>query len=229
MCVWASQMVLVVKNPPANPGDVGLIPGLWRSPGAGNGNLLQYFAWKIPWTEEPGGLQSMALQRLGHDRAHTPSPSILYIHTHTHMHSYTCKRKKMKVLVNSLTQGSNPGLLHCRWILYHLNHEGSPHRHTYRVNGYPLQYSCWGNLVDRGAWRTTVHGVAKGWTWLKELSTYAYVGACVCIYVCVCIYIYIYLHLYSMFSCEIQMHKSSYLWKDHRERYKITHSKGLIS
>ena len=150
-------------------------------------------------------------------------------HAHTHMLSYTCKRKKMKVLVNSLTQESNPGLLHCRWILYHLNHEGSPHRHTYRVNGYPLQYSCWGNLVDRGGWRTTVHGVAKGWTWLKELSTYAYVGACVCIYVCVCIYIYIYLHLYSMFSCEIQMHKSSYLWKDHRERYKITHSKGLIS
>ena len=24
-------------------------------------------AWKIPWTEEPGGLQSMGLQRLGHD------------------------------------------------------------------------------------------------------------------------------------------------------------------
>ena len=25
-----------------------------------------------------------------------------------------------------LTQGSNPGLLHCRWILYHLSHKGSP-------------------------------------------------------------------------------------------------------
>jgi len=25
-----------------------------------------------------------------------------------------------------LTQGSNPGLLHCRWILYHLSHQGSP-------------------------------------------------------------------------------------------------------
>ena len=30
------------------------------------------FAWEIPWTEEPGGLQSMELQRVGHDRAHTP-------------------------------------------------------------------------------------------------------------------------------------------------------------
>ena len=42
---WASQVVLVVKNPPANAGDVrdmGSIPGLERSPGQGNGNLLHY-------------------------------------------------------------------------------------------------------------------------------------------------------------------------------------------
>ena len=32
----------VVKNPPANAGDAGLIPGSGRSPGEGNGNLLQY-------------------------------------------------------------------------------------------------------------------------------------------------------------------------------------------
>ena len=29
-------------------------------------------AWKIPWTEEPGGLQSMGWQRVGHDQAHRP-------------------------------------------------------------------------------------------------------------------------------------------------------------
>ena len=34
--------VSVVKNPPANAGDAGSIPGLGRSPGEGNGNLLQY-------------------------------------------------------------------------------------------------------------------------------------------------------------------------------------------
>ena len=34
--------VSVVKNPPANAGDAGLIPGLGRSPGEGNGNPLQY-------------------------------------------------------------------------------------------------------------------------------------------------------------------------------------------
>ena len=32
----------------------GSIPGSGRSPGVGNGNPLQYLAWKIPWTEEPG-------------------------------------------------------------------------------------------------------------------------------------------------------------------------------
>ena len=32
----------VVKNPPANAGDVGSVPGLGRSPGGGNGNLLWY-------------------------------------------------------------------------------------------------------------------------------------------------------------------------------------------
>ena len=35
--------------------------------GEGNGTPLQYFAWKIPWMEEPGGLQSMGSLRVGHD------------------------------------------------------------------------------------------------------------------------------------------------------------------
>ena len=55
----------IVKNPPANAGDVGSIPGLRRSPGEGNGNQLHILAWKIPETEEPGGLPSMESQRVG--------------------------------------------------------------------------------------------------------------------------------------------------------------------
>ena len=31
-------------------------------------------------------------------------------------------------------------------------------------NGRPLQYSCMENFMDRGAWRATVHGIAKSWT-----------------------------------------------------------------
>ena len=36
-------------------------------------------------------------------------------------------------------------------------------------HGNPLQYSCLENPMDRGAWRDTIHGVAKSWTQLKRL------------------------------------------------------------
>ena len=42
-----------------------------------------------------------------------------------------------------------------------------------RQHGNPLQYSCLENPLDRGAWRATVHMVAKSQTWLKQLSTHA--------------------------------------------------------
>ena len=60
----------VVENPFANAGDtedVALIPRFGRAPGEGNGNPLSILAWKVPWTEEPGGLQPTGLQRVGHD------------------------------------------------------------------------------------------------------------------------------------------------------------------
>ena len=50
---------LMVKNPPANTGDIrdaGSFPGSGRSPGGGHSNPLRIFAWRIPWTEEPGEL-----------------------------------------------------------------------------------------------------------------------------------------------------------------------------
>ena len=56
------------KNPPANAGDardVGSIPGPGRSLGGGPGNPLCILAWRIPWTEEPGRLQSMRAHRVG--------------------------------------------------------------------------------------------------------------------------------------------------------------------
>ena len=59
-----------VKTLPDNAGDtrdVGSTPGSGKSPGEGNGNPLQYSAWKMPRTEEPDRLQYMVLQRVGHD------------------------------------------------------------------------------------------------------------------------------------------------------------------
>ena len=56
----------MVKNRPANARDTGSVPELRRSPGEGDGNSPSILAWEIPWTEEPGMLQYMGSQRLGH-------------------------------------------------------------------------------------------------------------------------------------------------------------------
>ena len=87
---WGFPAATVVKNPPANAGDArdtGLIPGSERSPGAGNGNTLQYSCLKnsmdrvgLPFH---GKLQSMKSQRIRHD----------WVCTHTHTHTlirYIC-------------------------------------------------------------------------------------------------------------------------------------------
>ena len=62
--------MLVIKSLPVNLGDtreMALISGSGRCFGRGNGNPSSISAWKIPWAEKPGGLQSMGLQRVGHD------------------------------------------------------------------------------------------------------------------------------------------------------------------
>ena len=60
----------MVKNLPANAvdvRDVGSVPELGRYPGEGTATHSSILAWRIPWTEEPGGLQSMGSQRVGRD------------------------------------------------------------------------------------------------------------------------------------------------------------------
>ena len=52
----------VVKNPPANARDIGLIPGSGRSLEKEMATHSSVLAWEIPRTEEPGGLQAMGLQ-----------------------------------------------------------------------------------------------------------------------------------------------------------------------
>ena len=58
---------LVGKESDCNAGDPGLIPESGRSPGEGNGIHSSTLDWRIPWTEEPGRLQSPGAQRVGHD------------------------------------------------------------------------------------------------------------------------------------------------------------------
>ena len=66
MCIhWGFPGGLEAKASACNAGDLasirdpGLTPASGRSPGEGNDNLLQYSCLENPWTEEPGGLQSM--------------------------------------------------------------------------------------------------------------------------------------------------------------------------
>ena len=54
-----------VKESTYNAGDPSWILGLGTSRGEGIGYPLQYSCWRIPWTEEPGKLQSMGSQRVG--------------------------------------------------------------------------------------------------------------------------------------------------------------------
>ena len=70
LSLWASEVVLMVKSLPANAGDkrdVGSIPGSGDPMEEGMATHSSILTWRIPWTEEPGGLQSIELQRVGHD------------------------------------------------------------------------------------------------------------------------------------------------------------------
>ena len=59
-----------MKNQPANAGDTrdaGLIPGTGNPLEEGMATHSSVLSWRIPWAEEPGGLQSIGSQRVGHD------------------------------------------------------------------------------------------------------------------------------------------------------------------
>ena len=55
------------KESACNAGDLGSIPGLGRSLEKEMATHSSILAWRIPWTEEPGRLQSTGSQRVGHD------------------------------------------------------------------------------------------------------------------------------------------------------------------
>ena len=65
----ASQVALVVKNLPANAGEVMWVRSLGEEYPQEDGMATHssILSWRIPWTEETGGLQSIRLQKAGHD------------------------------------------------------------------------------------------------------------------------------------------------------------------
>ena len=149
-------------------------------------------AWKIPWTEEPGRLQSMGSQRVGHEWA-------------TSLHSlHTLSLEKEMATHSSILAWRIPwteepggpwsmGSQRVRhdwsdWTRMHAPYLGFPGSSAVKNagdlgdassipglgrspgggNGNPLQYSCLENLMDRGALQATVHGVTKSRTQLSD-------------------------------------------------------------
>ena len=100
-------------------------------------------AWKIPWTEEPGGLQSMGSQLIDFTFTfHFHALEKEMAETNFKSRSFLLKEKRRQVpfpllSVRTGMQASGEG------------------------NGTPLQYSCLENPMDEGAWWAAVHGVAK--------------------------------------------------------------------
>ena len=133
-------------------------------------------AWKIPWTEERGRLQTMGLKRVRHNWA--TSRSLLL--------SRALRASQVARVVKNLPTNagdirdisSNPGS--GRDMGSNLGSGRSPGGRR----GNPLQYSCLENLMDRGVWQTRVHRVEKSRTWLKRFSMHPSKSSVGCLYSC---------------------------------------------
>ena len=113
-------------------------------------------AWKIPWTEEPGRLQPMGSQRVGHDWV--TSLSLSYI-----VKGFPGGSAVKNPPANAGDGGSVPG----------------SGRSPGEGNCSPLQSSCLGNPTDRGAWQTASMGSQKSQTGLSDFSD-TYLKSCTC-------------------------------------------------
>ena len=126
----------------------------WEDPlEEGKATHPSILTWRIPWTEEPGELWSIGLQRVGQDWSDVacstlqakswiaPPVFLQSVYKTLHLHilgepgilqfSATLPQNTGVSILCFLqgifpTHGLNPGLPHCRWILYWLSHQGSP-------------------------------------------------------------------------------------------------------
>ena len=127
-------------------------------------------AWRISWTEEPGGLQPLGSQRVGHNWSDLACTHGIYK-----------GEKKRKIIeepwkcfyeLNSFRLGF-PGGSEVKASACNAGDLGSIPglgRSPGERNGNPLQYSCLENPMDGGAWWATVHGVAKSQTWRSDFT-----------------------------------------------------------
>ena len=123
-------------------------------------------AWRIPWTEEPGELQSMGSQRVRHDWV-TELTELYYRIKKVNSVLWILPQLKNE-WTHSRSEGSEVKASACN-----VGDVGSiprSGRSPGEGNGNPLQYSCLENPMDRGAWWATVHSVAKSRTQLSDFT-----------------------------------------------------------
>ena len=118
-------------------------------------------AGRIPWTEKPGGLLSIGLQRVRHNW--------VTVHTHTNWKNEDLANCVYGVLANTANEQM--------WAYKHFKqlegyNKSSKRRPLGKRNGNPLQYSCLENPMDI-TWWAVVHRVAKSQIQLKQLSMHA--------------------------------------------------------
>ena len=90
-------------------GDLSLIPESGRSPGVGNGHRLHILAWRISWTEELGGLQSMGPQRVRYNwviNCHLLSICCMPSSLHMLLHSICTLVKCVVLFYLSIDEGT---------------------------------------------------------------------------------------------------------------------------
>ena len=138
---WTSLVAQTVKNPPAMQETQVQSLG-WEDPlEKGMAIHTSILIWRIPWTEEPGGLQSMELQSQTQPKRptlHLECPFSVGFPGSSVSKESSC---------SAGDQGSIPG----------------SGRSPGKGNGNPLQYPCLENSMDRRAWQAAVCGVTKSW------------------------------------------------------------------
>ena len=139
----------MIKSSPADAGHRTQVPSLGQEDPQEEEMPIHssMLAWKIPWTEEPGGLQSTGPQRVRHYRAHTRTHTYMHAHTHPHTLSHT------HTDTHTHTHTHTP--LH--------THTHTPtHTHTYPDDGRaPLQAHCTAltaNISESGSCTAAVPG-----------------------------------------------------------------------
>ena len=115
-------------------------------------------AWKIPWTEEQGGLQSMGLQKVGHNWAQSTYLSLL----------------RQQCFLKGSSGHQNPDKLKWKRNLKPEFFELVPPKQIFgEGNGNLLPYFGLENSKDRGAWQATVYGIqGAGHDWGTNTFTF---------------------------------------------------------